>query len=206
MLQSLKMNENNCNVDVINFIHEVRSGTTNDRDDIVETLVTAFMTDPLVQLLHPNPIIRKEKLNELFNETIDNSDDDDDNKLVIDVTTTLNGCAIWHPPTVEPDLDPSPTSRQEVFNFFHTIKSIAPKNESFWYLAYIGTRSNHGSGVGTTLLKHRLSLIKEGLVALWTGNEENIKFYQKFGFEVYSHCEVNALQAWWLTYRMKCLD
>ena len=201
MFQSLKMNnENNCNV----IIHEIRSGTRNDRGDIVETLVTAFMTDPLVQLLHPNPMIRKEKLNELFNETIDNSDDD--NKLVVDVTTTLNGCAIWHPPTVEPDLDPSPTSRQEVINFFHTIKSIAPKNESFWYLAYIGTRSNYGSGVGTTLLKHRLSLIKEGLVALWTGNEENIKFYQKFGFEVYSHCEVNALQAWWLTYRMKRLD
>ena len=195
MFQSLKMNyENNCNV----IIHEVRSGTTNDRGDIVETLVTAFMADLLVQLLHPNPMIRKEKLNELFNETIDNSDDD--NKLVVDVTTTLNGCAIWHPSTVEPDLDQSPTSRQEVINFFHTIKSIAPKNESFWYLAYIGTRSNYGSGVGTTLLKHRLSLIKEGLVALWTGNEENIKFYQKFGFEVYSHREVNSLQALWLTY------
>lgn len=195
------MNENN------SLIHEVRSGTMNDRVDIVETLVTAFMSDPLVQLLHPNPMIRKEKLNELFNETIDNnSDDDDDNKLIVDVTTTLNGCAIWHPPTVEPDLDPSPTSRQEVIDFFHALKSIAPMNESFWYLAYVGTRSNYGSGVGTTLLKYRLSLIKEGLVALWTGNEENIKFYQKFGFEVYSHCEVNELKAWWLTYRIKCLD
>jgi len=180
-------------------VHEVRSATASDTDDIIEILVTAFTTDPLAQLLHPDPVEYKIKYIEMFRDIIINQNSD--GKLVLDVTTNLNGCAIWYPPHVEStDTNPPLSSRQEVIDYFHAIKSSAPMNEPYWYLAFIGVSPKY-EGIGTILLKHRLSQIT-GLVAFWTGNETTIAFYQRFGFEVYSHCEINSLKAWWLTNRL----
>ena len=176
--------------------HEIRASVITDRDAIVETLVTAFTTDPLEQSLFPDPTECREQHRDLFSSIINKSE----SQLVVDVTATLDGCAIWYPPEVDPDFSPPPSSRQEVVDFFHSIEASAPSGERFWYLAFIGARSKYG-GIGSALLKSRLAQIK-GLVAFWTGNEANIEFYRRFGFQVFSHCEVNGLNSWWLTKRL----
>ena len=67
-----------------------------------------------------------------------------------------------------------------------------------FYLSFLAVDPlKKGTGAGGALLQHRLPLL-DSKVALWTGNEANVTFYEKYGFKLHAKCpfDVGAC-AWW---------
>lgn len=57
--------------------------------------------------------------------------------------------------------------------------------DPFWYLEALGVApAAQGKGVGSRLLPYMLEQIADAACYLETGTEANVRFYQRFGFEV----------------------
>ncbi len=171
--------------------HNIRSINTADLNEAVKTLLTAFDNDPLSQWLYPDKTRRQINNGQIFTEALQNPTPGN----IIDVTDNADAVAVWYPPNINIAWDYPPNANPNAKELFSLIAKAAP-HQPFWYLEFLGARKA-GTGAGSALINHRLSLINES-VALFTGNENNLKFYASFGFEVISECTVEDKSVWWL--------
>lgn len=162
-----------------------------EEEIVAAVLVEAFDRDPLAQWLYLDRDRRRSNLRKLFSSILLSPPIG----AAIDVTVNLDAAAIWFPPNSALDSDPSDAA-PEAQALFALIEVAAPAFP-FWYLAFLGAKTG-GTGSGSALMKHRLNTIR-GAIALWTGNEKNLQFYEKFGFKPISEHRVLGANAWWLT-------
>ncbi|KAJ3286715.1 hypothetical protein BCR33DRAFT_714575 [Rhizoclosmatium globosum] len=179
--------------------HNIHSlSSEKEKDVAIQSLVTAFHNDPIAQFAFPDEYIRDLNHTHLFTDIIK---DQRSENVIIDVTEGAEAVAIWerkNPGDVSSGGDkgscPVPPHVQE---FFDKVEAAEPPRP-YLYLSFLGS-AKKGTGAGSALIRHRLKQLRKGeRVALWTGNESNVKFYEKFGFRLFAKIQGNGVAAFWM--------
>ncbi len=171
---------------------KVRAANVQDHPLLAEILADAFQDDPLAIWLCEDPVERFRNNRGFFTQLLGKAGE----RAAIDMGECGDGVAIWQSVGRAVDLKAPPGARPETGDVFERLSHAAP-SPPYWYLAFIGARSK-GEGIGQALLRHRLARLS-GKVALWTANEKNLNFYNRFGFEVTTRIDGDGIKAGWLT-------
>ena len=141
---------------------QIETATTSDERQAIDVIVLAFIMDPVVRWLYPNPdqyLIDFPGLVKVFcGRAFEQG--------TAHYLDGFVGAALWLPPDVQPDEEAVgeflqrtvPEEDQEaVFSVLEQMGSFHP-SEPHWYLPMIGVDPLHqGKGHGSTLLQHALS-------------------------------------------------
>ena len=169
----------------------VREMKPGEEGAVVEILVSAFDADPLARWMFPDFAVRTETHRIIFGNAVRAPG------AHVEVTDNLTAAAVWiNAPNDAGEQNEPPPISTEAKKLFSLIDVAAPMPPC-WILSFLGA-SSRGTGAGSALLNHRHSVIT-GKSALWTGNEKNLKFYERFGYKVVSKHEVDGAAAWWLS-------
>lgn len=171
----------------------VRAGRAEDIEQAARTLTRAFERDDLAQWLFPDGAERRDLMGAMFTSLLTSPPPGS----VVEVTNDLRGVAVWAEPGQPLHIDPPPGAGAAAEELFAGVAARAPVG-SFWYLHFIGAQEP-GTGVGSTLLRHRHAAIGGAPSALWTGAQRNLAFYRKNGYQVASEHSVDGATAWWLS-------
>ncbi len=171
-----------------------RPATEADFERLLEVLLGAFAVDPVHLWMFPDQASRRRRQTRLFRRVLSIYA----RSGAIWTTDDLAGAALWEPPRHD-----NPTISQ-FFDFalsvvpvfgcraLTVVRGMAPlatlhPQEPHWYLAILGSQpSRQRSGVGRALLQPVLRRCDdEGLPAyLEASREENIGYYERYGFEL----------------------
>ena len=167
-----------------------------DVDAAVEILTDAFYNDPAWGFGFPDPAKRRAQQAWFWRMCVQGS------VPLESVWITGNGAstAVWLPPGVFEEFDPSPTSElalearvvlgADADRFLQTVERFEaahPHDEPHYYLSLLGTHtSQHGHGYGFGLLTENLAMVDDaGMPAyLEASNVANVPLYERFGFRV----------------------
>ena len=164
-------------------------------ESVAAALADAFIDDPVMSWILPDPRSRNRQLTGLFRLLLRI------HYLQMDSVWTTPGtlgAALWAPPGHASIA--TATILMHVHEIFRTLGSSSLRAlraltyvdrhhpaEPHWYLGVLGTHSAHqGAGIGSALLAPVLSRCDEGCLPAYleSSNEANIPFYRRHGFEV----------------------
>lgn len=170
---------------------EVETATKADEQELIDTLVLAFSSDPIMRWFYPNPHDYLEYFPELLEGIGGKAFDHDTAYHVHD----FSAAALWLPPGVEYDEEAlvalfentlSGERQEQAWSVLEQLDGYHP-GEPYWYLPAIGVDpTQQGRGSGSRLMKHALRACdEEGTVAyLESSNPDNISLYVRHGFEI----------------------
>ena len=156
---------------------------------LVATMVTAFVADPAVRWMYPDPLQYLTHFPDFVRAFAGKSFD-------CDTAEVVNGfacAALWLPPGVQPDeaaivdtLHRSVSERRlnDMFRLFEQMGAYHPI-EPHWYLPLIGVDPGaQGRGYGSALLRRAIARCdRDQLPAyLEATNPRNAALYEQFGF------------------------
>lgn len=171
--------------------HEIKTAEKADIEDVIDTLVLAFASDPVARWLYPNPRDYMEYFPEVVKKYASKAFERDTAYYVQD----FSGVALWLPPNVHPDeeglaevlQDSLPEKRLETaLAGFGQLDDYHP-DEPHWHLAFLGVEpTKQRNGLGSALLERGLATCdEEGVpVYLESAKTENVSLYLRHGFEV----------------------
>ncbi|MGH1561251.1 GNAT family N-acetyltransferase [Mumia sp. DW29H23] len=173
----------------MNALPPVRLATAADRERILDTLVTAFVADPVLRWLFPDDATYPAYAEAFFGHLFDK-------RIGRRAVWTIDGdsVAVWEPPSEgaqeEADgtwADRFPAEvRARVDAYDHAVHAALPPGP-FWYLGVLGTRPEHaGKRWGRAVMAAGLRRAAEdGLPSvLETSNRGNVDLYRRAGWEV----------------------
>jgi ribosomal protein S18 acetylase RimI-like enzyme len=173
----------------------VRHATAADMPAIEDTLTDAFVDDPMMIWMYPDPDTRAAKRREFFAFTLGmakrfgHTYGVDNNK----------GAAVWTPPDIEVFDEAAITafigllSEQEperagqLAEGLLSITAHHPEGQPHFYLFLLGTApAGQNKGLGSLMMKDMLDRCdRQGLGAyLESSNGRNVPFYERHGFKV----------------------
>ncbi|WP_328652717.1 GNAT family N-acetyltransferase [Micromonospora sp. NBC_00330] len=169
---------------------EITIATPADRDAVVNTLVAAFVKDPILRCLFPDeetyPRYAAVFFGHLFDKRVHQSS-----------IWTLGGgasVAIWEPPAGSPTGSPKaglaahyPADVLARVQSYDDAVHAALPTFPFWYLGVLGTHPDSaGRGWGRAVMRAGLDrAAADGLPAiLETSNPVNVELYRRAGWEV----------------------
>lgn len=178
---------------------EIRSATPAEADRVVETIVAAFLTDPVARFawpaLHDHLRVMPAATREFAGGSFEHG--------TAYVSADLSGAALWLPPGVHPDgealervfRDTAPPEHlDDLLATFEQMEKWHP-DEPHWYLPMIGVEPNaQGQGLGAELMRHAVARCdREQIPAyLESSNPRNIPLYRRHGFEVMGEIRAGA--------------
>lgn len=159
--------------------------------------MSAFRDDPLMSAIWPNQPQRDQRFPKYFAASLRHFHIPGGGvQVTTDADDAVGAVAVWDPPAAGtmgflwtlravPDLFPALRTRMPAaITIRRTVDEHHPANLEHWYLANIGPTSTlQGSGYGTRLITDRLSA-PQTATFLVCAREENITYYEKFGFRV----------------------
>jgi ribosomal protein S18 acetylase RimI-like enzyme len=172
-----------------------RVASSQDRDDVVAILVSAFYDDPTWSWAFPDPSVRTEQHRRLWGLFVDGAMRYPWVWLAPGNTAT----SVWIPPNgtdlseeQEAALEPSIVEMlgagvAPVLEGLDLFDRAHPRDVPHFYLSLLGTRVEHrGRGYGLGLLAANLRRIDEaGMPAyLEASNPANVALYERHGFDV----------------------
>lgn len=169
---------------------QMRPARSRDQRRLLATLTSAFIGDPPVRWLYPDPADYLEHFPAFANAFGGGALTQGTAWQIQDYA----GCALWLPPDTGPDeqalialLEKSiPAARRdEAFALLAALGAAHP-TEPHWYLPLIGVDVTcQGRGLGATLLRATLAVCdRDGLPAyLEATSPRNIPLYERFGFQ-----------------------
>ena len=169
--------------------------TEADRDGVVETIVSAFHSDPLWSWMFSEASLRSEQHATIFG-------------LYVDSALPRGGvwmsderpsaAAVFTQPE-QPELSEDAEARLEPFirealgphasavlETIHRFEAAAPQGRPFYYLSFLGTRADsRGKGIGMALLAELTALADQDgqPTYLESSNPGNNHRYERLGFE-----------------------
>jgi ribosomal protein S18 acetylase RimI-like enzyme len=175
----------------------VRPAEGRDRARAVDTLVRAFVDDPMIRFLAPGDAayerVAAAFFGCLFDLRIDGGGE-------IRVTDDASSASLWNPPggnrhgsehvesvwseQVVPQLDAG--EREHMDEFDTALSSIHPE-EPHWYLGVVGVDpERQGEGLGSAVIRAILDdpMAVGAPAYLVTATERNVPLYRHLGFEV----------------------
>lgn len=178
----------------------VEVAETDDSRQLVETLVLAFGTDPLMRWAFPAAAAYRRRFPEFIDHYAGPAFEAGTAYHVRDGA----GVALWLPPGTEPDevgladlLDSalSADDLEAAWTAFDRVQRSFP-DEPRWHLPFVGVDPLHqGNGYGSALLEHALERIdRDGAVAtLETANPRTLSLYLRHGFELLEPIRVGSM-------------
>jgi GNAT superfamily N-acetyltransferase len=177
--------------DRIVAVRVVRASTA-DVDEVVSILATGFMDDPMSRWIFPDVIDRELRHPVFFRPFVDLAFAHGE----IDTTTDRLGAALWFPVDVTadsglPDLGAlfertlDPLAAQRIADYDERSSANHPIHASHFHLPFIAVRPDHvGNGIGTALLRHRLSRLDQQRTPAYleASNERSARLYERLGF------------------------
>lgn len=172
-----------------------RVSSTQDRDDVVAILVSAFHDDPTWSWAFPDPSLRAEQHSRLWGLFVDGAM----RYPWVWLTPGNTATSVWIPPngtelsteqaaTLEPIIvEMLGAHAAAVMDAFALFDRAHPRDVPHFYLSLLGTRTDHrGRGLGLDLLAANLRRVDEaGMPAyLEASNPVNVALYERHGFTV----------------------
>lgn len=170
---------------------EVTAATKTEEEQVINTIVLAFNSDPMMRWFYPSPDDYLHHFPELVRRLGGKAFDHGTAHYLHDFAAA----ALWLPPDVHPDEEAIaalfqnslPEKRQEqALSVLEKLDGYHP-TEPFWYLPFIGADpTQQRKGYGSALMNHVLDTCdQEGAVAyLESSNPLNIPLYARHGFEI----------------------
>lgn len=181
--------------------NEIRALSESDAEEAGHVLAESMMIEPGYVVVLPGDELRRRVLVPLLTDTVRES---------ISCHAAfgtyrdghLAGVSLWSPPGAyppqRPDTLPAPHLPPYLRNLDEgVLRDLMMYDESCvkhfpdepaWYLMYLGVLpGQQGGGIGSALLQESLRLVlerEEAPIYLETGTERNVRFYERFGFEV----------------------
>lgn len=168
---------------------EITIATREDRDIVVDSLVAAFVKDPVLRYLFPDEATYPRYAAAFFGHLFDKRV----HKRSIWTIGRGASVAIWQPPGPSeggsPPLPQDELARVDAYDdALHAVLPTGP----FWYLGVLGTHPDHaGNGWGRLVMAEGLRrAAADGLPAvLETSNPGNVELYRRAGWEVIGTAE-----------------
>lgn len=169
---------------------KIRTASEADAEQLIDTFLLAFASDPIVRWLYPNSHDYLEHFPEFLRLFAGAAFDYGTAKYVDD----FSGVALWLPPNVHSDdealaefiRDTVPEKRQETaLTAFEKLEEYHP-TESHWHFAAIGVDPRQQrKGAGSALMKEVLDTCDEqGVPAyLEATNENSASLATEYGFD-----------------------
>jgi ribosomal protein S18 acetylase RimI-like enzyme len=170
----------------------IRTVEPSEASRALSTQVLAFVGDPIIRWLWPDPDAYLRHFPELLMGFGGRGAFEHGTAYV---AGDFHGCAIWLPPGVPSDDEAleamvehsiRPDIQESLGAYFEQMDESLPR-EPHWHLAFIGVDpALMGQGIGGALLEHALARIdREGAIAyLESTNPRNQTLYRRHGFEV----------------------
>jgi GNAT superfamily N-acetyltransferase len=171
----------------------------SDRDEVISTLVSAFVDDPVERWMFPDP----KQYSRHFPEFVAAFASEAFDRRTVWTLGELSAVALWLPPDAQPDGDAivavlsrsvSPAQHADLFSVLAQMDEGHP-TFPHWYLPWLGVRpAMQGAGLGGRLLTHCLTKVDADHVPafLETPNPRTVPFYERLGFEVTSVAQAGA--------------
>lgn len=168
---------------------EITVATVTDRDAIVDSLVAAFVKDPVLRYLFPDEDTYPRHAATFFGYLFDKRV----RKRSIWTIERGASVAIWQPPGAPEGgtlrLPEREQARADAYD--EALHAVLPPTP-FWYLGVLGTHPDHaGRGWARLVMAEGLRrAAADGLPAiLETSNPGNVEFYRRAGWEVIGTAE-----------------
>lgn len=177
----------------------IRALTEDDAREAGRVAADALMVEPGYAAVMPDEDIRRRVMRTMMTESI-RQGHHDGTILGAFVDARVLGVAIWSSPGTGPgdtdvdghrdiphelrDIDPAVFHRLAEYDAA-CMRHLPP--EPFWYLQALAVDpAGQGKGIGSALLEASFELIGEDAhpAYLETGTEQNVRFYERFGFQV----------------------
>lgn len=177
----------------------VRPATRSDIPALSAVLADAFHDDPVSIWMWPDQSARRRGLSRLFAaETRYHHMAGGGVEVALAEENSIAGATLWDPPgrwkqSTWTTLISMPATVLALGTRLRVGAEVAGTMEAahptlpHWYLAVIGTgRDTRGAGYGKALLNSRLERCNAARIPAYleSSNEDNIPYYQRFGFEV----------------------
>lgn len=177
---------------------DVITANESEKESIVESLKLAFVADPAMRRVWPDPqkyLLHFTKFANAFGGKAFSSNS-------AYYVRNYSGAALWLPPKIDPDVETilellEKTTTEEtqlaVSEVFEKMGGYHP-SEPHWYLPILGVDPLYqGKGIGSSLLRHATTKLDSDnvLAYLESSNPRNIPLYERYGFEVIGTIKVN---------------
>lgn len=170
---------------------------TRDADRVVGVITVAFVADPAMRWLYPDPsgyLTGFPKLVGAFGRSALEHGSAHE-------VSNFAGAAIWLPPGIDADkavlgrVIESTVDAERLPRVFEALGQLDRYHptESHWYLPFIGVDApRQRRGLGSLLLSHALEQVdrEHSRAYLETANPANIPLYRRHGFELVGRIEV----------------
>ncbi|WP_019508802.1 N-acetyltransferase [Pleurocapsa sp. PCC 7319] len=175
----------------------VRKATQQDVEPIIDSIVLAFSTDPLVRWMYPSA----HQYLKSFPDFVSTFGSRAFNSQTIYYAENYSGAAVWFPPQIEPDTDllievilqtVSQSQQDEISSLLEKTSHFHPR-DPHWYLGILGVESTQQKkGYGSALIKQVLTICDRDhqIAYLESSNPANNKFYEQHGFEIIDQIQV----------------
>lgn len=170
---------------------DVKTATRAQEQQLIDTLVLAFSSDPVIRWFYPNPHDYLQSFPEFVRSYGGKAFDQKTAYYV----QNFSAASLWLPPDITPDEEAmvatlestlSEERQEQAWSVLEQLDSYHP-SEPCWHLPLIGvdpTRQRRGAG--SALLKYTLDRCDEedALAYLESSNPENISLYVRHGFKI----------------------
>ena len=170
-----------------------------DQREVIATLVSAFIADPVERWLYPRPSAYLTQF-PAFVAAFGGEAFDSQTVWSLDEFAAV---AMWLPPGAEPDGNAivaalsgsvSADKHAEAFSVLEQMDAAHPK-DPHWYLPWLGVDpARQGAGLGSDLLEQCLDRVDadHDRAFLETPNPRTVPFYERHGFRVISISQAGA--------------
>ncbi len=195
---------------------EINRLNTKDTENVVEIFFNTFENYPLMQYFFGNAY--KQSMKHLLKSMCDEESIVDNFLLGAFVEGKLQGVAFITPPQNEKnnhDIENTPTPSEEKFaaaigeealmriEAYSNLKKANKPPSPHFYINAIGVHpQSQGKGIGKAILSqvHEMSeqnLLSHG-VALDTQTQQNVDYYQRFGYDICNTAELENVNNWFM--------
>jgi ribosomal protein S18 acetylase RimI-like enzyme len=175
----------------------IRLAKPEDRDKALDTIVAAFIADPVNRYVMPTPPLYLSTMATMMRHFGGAAFDHEAAWIVGDYA----GAALWLPPGVHSDMEALGELMQKRVpaGRFRHMGPVIEQMETFhmkephWYLAVLGVDPHaRGLGIGGALLTESLERVDQDHLPAYleSSNPRNISLYQRHGFEVIGEIDI----------------
>lgn len=170
---------------------DIKTATRAQEQQLIDTLVLAFSSDPVIRWFYPNPHDYLRSFPDLVRSYGGKAFDQETAYYIQD----FSAASLWLPPEVTPDEEAmvamfentlSEERQEQAWSVLEQLNSYHP-SKPCWHLPLLGVDpTRQRQGAGSALLKHTLKRCDEEdtLAYLESSNPENISLYVRHGFKI----------------------